>query len=401
MKMPAGVGIPDENRDEYVVRLTRNLYGQKQAGRVWFLHLRTQLLAIGFTQSDLDECLFYRGTAIYVLYTDDSILTGPNPKELQHIITDLQHRGLKLTVEGDVSDFLGVSITRHEAGDIHMTQNLLIERILKEMRLSSGNVATKEVPAATSYILKRHATSEPFDNHCNYKSIIGKLNYLEKSSRPDISYATHQMARFASNPKVEHGKALKWLGRYLAGTRDKGIIMKPEVRGFECYVDADFAGNWDKDDAMDDPDTARSRSGYIITYANCPTIWASKLQTEISLSTTEAEYIALNMAMRECIPLLEIMKEMARMHYPIINLPPNIFIKAFEDNTGAHELATLPKMRSRTKHINIKYHHFRHHVANGEIQVEMVHSVNQRADIFTKPTETERFLKHRKSIMGW
>jgi hypothetical protein len=175
--------------------------------------------------------------------------------------------------------------------------------------------------------------------------------------------------------------------------------MQPEQKGFECYVDADFAGNWDKDSTMDDPDTARSRSGFVISYANCPMVWASKLQTEISLSTTESEYVALSMALRDCIPLLELLKEMKRLQYPIIHAPPSIFIKLFEDNTGAHEMAKLPKMRSRTKHINVKYHHFRHHVASGEVQIELVKSEEQRADIFTSAPAL--FLKHRKNIMGW
>ena len=86
----------------------------------------------------------------------------------------------------------------------------------------------------------------PFDDSFNYRSVIGKLNYLEKSSRPDIAYATHQCAIFSSNPKREHGQAVKWLGRYLKGTSDKGVILKPDTnKELEVFVDADYAGNWD------------------------------------------------------------------------------------------------------------------------------------------------------------
>jgi hypothetical protein len=81
----------------------------------------------------------------------------------------------------------------------------------------------------------------PFDNSFNYRSVIGKLNYLEKATRSDISFAVHQCARFVSDPKVEHGEAVRWLRRYLKGTRDKGTIMKPVPdKELKVYVDASF-----------------------------------------------------------------------------------------------------------------------------------------------------------------
>jgi hypothetical protein len=93
---------------------------------------------------------------------------------------------------------------------------------------------------------------------------------------------------------------VKWIGRYLKGTKDLGMIYKSELeKGLEVYVDASFAGNWDKEDAEWDADTARSRTGYIVMYAGCPIIWASKLQGEIALSSTESEYLAISSVMRE------------------------------------------------------------------------------------------------------
>ena len=97
----------------------------------------------------------------------------------------------------------------------------------------------------------RHAQSESFDKSFDYRSVIGKLNYLERGSRSDISYAVHQCARFCSDPKKEHGQAVRWLGRYLRHTRNKGTILKPNLnKGLEVYVDADFAGNFDKTDTQ-------------------------------------------------------------------------------------------------------------------------------------------------------
>ena len=123
-----------------------------------------------------------------------------------------------------------------------------------------------------------------------YRRVIGKLNFLEKSSRPDIAFAAHQCARFSSEPKTAHYDAVIHLAKYLQGTKDQGIILSPDTaKSFEAYADADFAGNWNKVTVMEDPSTAKSRTGYVITYANCPIIWGSKLQTCVALSTMEAE----------------------------------------------------------------------------------------------------------------
>jgi hypothetical protein len=90
-------------------------------------------------------------------------------------------------------------------------------------------------------------------------------------------------------------------------TSTRGIVYtpKPEL-GLECFVDADFAGGWTQADA-DNPDNVLSRTGYVIRYAGCPIGWCSKLQSEIALSTAEAEYIALSQALREVIPLITLL----------------------------------------------------------------------------------------------
>jgi hypothetical protein len=218
------------------LKIEKNLYGGKQAGRVWNRHLVSRLQSIGFKQSKVDECIFYRGKTVYVLYTDDSILAGPDDKEIDQIIHDMKKVHLDITVEGDLCNFLGVQIDRRDDGTIHLTQPHLIDQILAEVRLEGDNVMTKLTPSKGS-ILKRHSESEPFDRHFDYRRVIGKLNYLEKSTRPDIAFQVHQCARFCADPKKEHGNAIIWICRYLAATKDKGLIFKPTQQSFDCYDD--------------------------------------------------------------------------------------------------------------------------------------------------------------------
>jgi hypothetical protein len=166
-------------------------------------------------------------------------------------------------------------------------------------------------------------------------------------------------------------------------------------------IDADFCGLWDQGSAAQDSMTSKSRTGFVIMYAGCSIVWASKLQTQTALSTTEAEYVALSTAQREQIPLMNLFKEMQENQVDVQFTPPKVHCKAFEDNSGALELARLPKIRPRTKHINNTYHHFREFVASGDITVLPITTDDQIADMLTKPLAFPLFSKHRLLIMGW
>ena len=139
---------------------------------------------------------------------------------------------------------------------------------------------------------------------------------------------------------------IKWLARYLKGTRNKGTIYRPDpTRDLEVYVDADFAGNWDPKESGD-RDTARSRHGYFIMYKGCPILWKSQLQGEIALSSTESEYIGLSYALREVIPLMQMLQEMKELGFSVGLMKPRVHCKVFEDNSGALEMAKVHKYRA-------------------------------------------------------
>jgi Reverse transcriptase (RNA-dependent DNA polymerase) len=388
------------NKDDHVLKLVNNLYGQKQAGRVWNLYLTEGLIKLGFKQSKNDPCIYWRDDVIIIIYTDDTIVTGPNEANIDKAISDIGSI-FEITHQPKVDDFLGVKVTRNETtNEVTLTQPHLIKSILDDLGLKS-NSNIRAIPALSSKLLSKHNNSSPHSEGWHYRSVIGKLNYLEKSSRPDIAFAVHQCARFSENPKEEHTQAVKLIGRYLMGTSDKGIICSPKPESFNCYCDADFSGTWDASIAETDGSTARSRSGYLIMYAGCPLIWASRLQTEIALSTTESEYISLSQALREVLPLMRLVKELHEAKFKMHIEPPQIHCKVFEDNSGALAMAQVPKLRPRTKHINLKYHHFREAVANKEVSIHAIDTKDQVADIFTKPLPQDLFVKFRTIMMGW
>ena len=180
------------------------------------------------------------------------------------------------------------------------------------------------------------------------------------------------------------------------------MIINPNPNhGLELFVDADFSGNWDPKAPEKDRDTARSRHGYIITYEKCPIIWKSQMQTEICLSSTESKYVGLSYALREVIPIMEFMKEMKKLGMPISKTKPKVHCKVFEDNSGALEMAKVHKYRPRTKHLNVKYHHFRDYVERDEISIHKIDTGEQLADYLTKPVSQEILEHLRPKVMGW
>ena len=287
-----------------------------------------------------------------------------------------------------------------------MTQPTLTLSILKDVGLwengKKNQATSRTTPAYSTTILTSDEGGEDFkDKDFNYRQVIGKLLYLEKSTRPDIACAVHQCARYCNAPKVSHAQAVKRICRYLLGTREKGLIFDPKEDSFDCWVDASHASEWSSSSAMNDPNTARSRMGYTICYAGCPMIWASKMQTEIALSSTEAEYIALSQSMREVLPIMWLLEEAQERGIKINAKPCKVHCKVFEDNEGAIEIAKVPKMRPRTKHLNIKYHHFREEVKKGTVSIYHVGTGEQMADMLTKPLDETLFERNRKKMMGW
>jgi hypothetical protein len=128
-------------------------------------------------------------------------------------------------------------------------------------------------------ILHPDRLGQPRQDSWNYHSLIGKLNYLEQNTRPDISFTVHQCARFSNNPTALHEMAVKRIGQYLLQSKDKGLCLTPKHDFcLNMYVDADFAGLWHKDFAELRDCSLLSRTGYVITYCGCPIHWASKLQ---------------------------------------------------------------------------------------------------------------------------
>jgi hypothetical protein len=234
-----------------------------------------------------------------------------------------------------------MSHLRLKLWELLMVQPGLIQKIVANCGLQDS-YHTHNTPSETK-ILQRDSSGPPREHTWNYCSIVGMLTNLSITTRPDIACSVHQCTRFNSCPKPSHELAIHHIVCYLKGTADKGYFLQTSSnKTLDCYVDVDFAGNWTSV-TFHDPSSIKSWTGYVIMFANCPLLWASKLQTEVAMSTTETEYIALSQAMHDLIPLQALLQDITSVTNITID-NSTTYSTVFEDNKSSVKLIKAPKI---------------------------------------------------------
>jgi len=205
----------------------------------------------------------------------------------------------------------------------------------------------------------------------HYQSIVGSLSYAASATRPDIAFAVSALSRYSKKPYTSHLSAAKRVLRYLKHTADLKLVFpctsttsKPLVG----FTDSDFAG---------DIDGRKSQGGYVFKAYNGPVSLKSYKQKTVSLSTTEAEYVACSEAAREA-------QWLAKLHMDIVgNLEPPLPI--FTDSNGAlKNILAAGYGKSRNKHIDVKLYLCRDLHASGNLEFSRVSTDDNLADIMTK-----------------
>jgi hypothetical protein len=398
VEMPPGFSVPNQ-----VWKLRKSLYGLAQSPRNYFLYTKDKLIKMGFRQSDADPCLFISEDIICLIYVDDALLFYKDKKSIDELTNKMKQEKMLFREEESVAGYLGVHIDRRDDGTIHLTQKGLAEKIVDALHLSGDDVTTVDTPC-TKYV-PIDEDGELAHGEFSYPSVVGQLNYLQGHSRPDITLATSQVARFVHKPKRSHELALIRLGRYLKGTSSKGIILQPidlSQLKIDVYVDAAFACGWGSESGTN-PESVKSRTGYIIEIAGCPVLWVSKLQSTIATSTMESEYTALSMALRAAIPLIAVTKAVTNGLAYTRDRVLTFKATVHEDNQGALILANLEPGRHtpRSKFYALRLHWFRSWLTPNEIEIVFIGTKEQKADYLTKPLQSMPFAINRKLSMGW
>ncbi|KAI1507250.1 polyprotein [Pyrenophora tritici-repentis] len=374
MRMPRGHQKPGT-----ILKLNKALYGLRISPLLWQKEFTSTLKELGFQEVPHEPCCLIKGGIIIFFYVDDIILAYHKDMEqsAQQAIARLQEKYL-FTGGNDLQWFLGVEIIRdRKSRTIQLSQAAYADKI---SRLADRTDIRHDTPMATAELLPRDGLACPSEIN-KYQRKIGSLLFAAVTTRPDIAFATSRLARFLSNPGLEHHNAADRVLLYLLATKHLALQLGGGT-GLQIASDASFADN-----TLD----RKSSQGYAIKLFNGLIAWKANKQDTVTTSTTEAELLALSQVAKEALFLSRLLKELN------IQLDtPSITIQC--DNKQTIRLVTeeVSKLQTKLRHVDIHNHWIRQEVSTGRISVEYIPTADMIADGLTKslpPNKWPEFLE--------
>ncbi|OWZ10008.1 Copia protein [Phytophthora megakarya] len=300
------------------------------------------VLSIGFRVSIYDPCLYIKvvdGESVLLLvFVDDVLVTGSSAGLIDEVKRQIKSR-FEMADSGKCAFILGIEVVDNADGSVTLSQARYINDILERFGMQDCKPAASPVDISMKLVSSDATTKMD----APFREAVGALMHLMTSTRPDIAFASHGI-RFSPGKDIN----------------------------FQGFSDADWAG---------DLSDRKSTSGYLFQVSGGPISWGSKKQSSVSLSlsTSEAEYIARSLAFQEGKWVHKLLCEIL-----VAAGGKTPLLKIFEDNQSCIKMTKNPVNHGRAKHIDIKYHHIRDEVKRGEVIVEYCETAIMLADILTK-----------------
>ena len=374
-------GYEQKGNEHMVYRLHKALYGLKQAPRAWFGRIETHFIREGFQRCHSEQTLFTKSgeggkILIVSVYVDDLIFTGDD----ELMMADFKRSMMR---EFDMSDlgrmrfFLGIEVLQNSDG-IYICQRKYALEVLGRFGMEESKaVRSPIVPGCKMY---RDEDGDRIDETL-YKQIVGSFMYLT-ATRPDMMFVVSLISRYMSRPTELHMKVAKRALRYLKGSINYGIFYKRGgAEELMAFTDSDYAG---------DVEDRRSTSGHVFLMGAGAVAWSSRKQPLVTLSTTEAEFVAAAACACQAIWMRRILK--------MIGYSQESSTTVRCDNSSAIKLSKNPVMHGRSKHIDVRYHFLRDLTKDGVVELVHCGTQDQVADIMTKPLKLDAFLKLTKLL---
>lgn len=349
---------------------------------MWNERFHQFMLKIKFQRSSSDYCLyiyFENSVVCYILLYVDDLLIISNHLKMIDKVKNLFSSEFDMTDIGEVKTFLGIHIERDRSiGTLCMSQSRYLKGVL--CKFGMENCKPVHTPMESGLCLQKGHISQP---NVPYRELIGCLTYATLTTRPDLCASTNFFSRFQGSYTDEHYTFAKRVLRYIQGTLNLKMVYhrNPEADVLVGYADADWAN-----DRLD----RKSISGYVFKVYGNTISWSSRKQATVSLSSTEAEYIALAQGSCEAMWLRNLLQDLkVKCDGPTI---------LYEDNQSCIRVAEEPREHKRMKHIDVKYNFIRDAIVTKCVDVRYTPSEMQLADIMTKPLGRNLFEKHRKNL---
>ena len=381
MKIPEGLDrhLNKNFKNEDCFLLEKSIYGLVQAARQYYKKfIKVMTDELKFQKCLADSCLLMRkdenGTLVVCVYVDDTMCLGER-KAIDKFKAEIRKHFLTKD-EGEMTEYVGCTVCRGSTGNLKMHQPHLLAKLKREFGNEVEKMRTYDTPAGNRDTIIRVKENDKDvvklegTKQTRYRSGVGMLLYLVKFSRPDIANASRELAKAMDKSTEGHYKALLRAIKYVITTEDLGLTYDSgtliNFKGLwkiEAYSDSDFAG---------DRDTRLSVTGFSVFIGNCLVSWKSRSQKTVTLSSTEAEYVAVS---EVCMEILFI-KQILEFLKIIIDFPITVHC----DNVGAIFLGYNEKNSQRTKHVDIRHHYVRQYVEDGMVKIIFVRSEENSSD---------------------
>jgi hypothetical protein len=364
-----------------VYKLKKALYGLKQAPRAWFSRIEAHFLTEGFEKCHNEHTLFTKTSKegkilIVSLYVDDLIFTE-NDEAMFNEFKSSMVREFDMTDLGKMRYFLGIEIFQMADGT-YISQRKYSLDVLKRFGMEESNsVKNPIVPGGKIFKDKDGVKVDT----TFFKQVVGSLMYLT-ATRPDLMFVVSLISRYAGQPTELHLQAAKRVLRYLKGTTNFRIFYKKGGSDeLIAFTDSDYAS---------DLEDRKSTSGYVFMLSFGAVSWSSKKQPIVTLSTTEAEFVAAASCACQVVWMRRILEKLGHSHGNSTTI--------FCDNSSTIKLSKNPVMHGRSKRIDVRFHFLCDLTKEGTVELIYCGTRDQAADVMTKPLKLESFLKMRELL---
>jgi hypothetical protein len=387
-------GSPDANNKDIVYEVLRPLYGNPSSPRALHKTMDAFFKSEGFDTIGFEESVWKRvgggkyAEDIYVsAHVDDCLIACKSKDIMAAFKKEILTRFIG-TDEGEVTEYLGCELIRdRSAKSATIVQKGYAERVLKTFGMWDCKPCS--TPLDANNRLSKADCPQVVDPalHRRYRSIVGCLSYLVNMTRPDLAFAYSQLSKFVQYPGVVHLKAAERVLQYLRGTYDQGITycdLGAEVKNkLIGWVDSDFGS---------DPDTRKSMTGYLMSLNGGAISWRSSRQGGVTLSSSEAEFVAASQAGQEVVYLRELLKGFGH--------PQRKPTEIWEDNASCIMMSENLTNRDRSRHVDVKVHYLRDLVRDGHVKLVKCAGTQNVSDALTKSLARPAFEKHREHMWG-
>jgi hypothetical protein len=391
---PTSAAFVDE-RGTLLLELDKFIYGLKQSPLKFQLHLRETLMELGYKPLASDECLYckHEGKDFSILSThvDDILQVATADRLYAELKRGLIAKYTEITTTDDGNAYLGMSIERSECRrHIKLSQRGLIDKVIERYPKTAGDQHKYYSPASdelfdvtTSSETRTIAPAEKTD----FLSGLMTLMYIARLTRPDLLMPVTFLAsrtHCATDRDVGH---LHRVIRYMENTKDMGIHIFCESLQVHCKCDAAFA-------AHSPHDQAKGHTGFVLGLGRGMSYLHSRSgkQKTASTSSTDAEIIALCEALKMCVWMREIIRELG------ITSLEEIVIQ--QDNKSVIMMSSESTTMKRSKHLSTKLTYIKSLVLAGAVKLEYLNTADMTADVLSKPLHGEAFYKHVTDLLG-